>query len=227
MKVTVVAIVLCLAAQIAALPHARIVPGSVKTEPIQAFGATQLTKLDSERFDVELPSATQLTSVVLLRDPQTGLFWWTYQPRQSGSVGDFGESFLRTSITCTSHDEIVNWRSAASPPRLWILKSSEHFPSMSDGRAHALASLENAHGELKTRWSESFREVDLARALPPDFLLLRNSAAPARATELRKVTNKDVHWAVLLDGPNGDSAILSLNDKYELISAKVVPRDHP
>jgi hypothetical protein len=64
----------------------------------------------------------------------------------------------------------------------------------------------------------------LARILPPDFYLLKYSDGPAPALVLRTVTNNSGQWIVALDGPNGDSAVVTLNDKYEVINAKVVPR---
>ncbi len=200
----------------------QIVPGSLKSESVEAYRASQLTKLHSEQFQIVTQPGGHLMNVALLYSPSTKLFWWSYQAAPAGSGNDNGPTFLKTSITCVSTGEIVNWRWAASPPRLWILRSSEHYGSMAAGRERVLALLKG--GELKAWWSQSFREVDLTSALPHDFLYLKGSASPVPGPKLRNVTEMDDKWLIVLDGPNGDSAVVSVNHNYKLIGAKVVPK---
>jgi hypothetical protein len=57
-------------------------------------------------------------------------------------------------------------------------------------------------------------------SLDRDFLFRKNIANPVGPT-LNSVNRVGNEWHIVEDGPNGGSAVIALNDKYEVLSVKV------
>jgi len=93
---------------------------------------------------------------------------------------------------------------------------------MEDCQASALRTLNSRLHEVDLGFVKDYRIIGLQ--LKPDFVFSKSTASPALQPQLRSVTRSVDKWQLVLDGPNGDSAIVLLNDHCEVVSVSIIPR---
>ena len=103
-------------------------------------------------------------------------------------------------------------------PSLWIRKIAEHRPSMEDGLASVLRTLE-VYGTAASD-IPPYQEVNLAPALYPGFLYKRDTEAVGVTAHLREVALDENRWKIWLNGPNGDIALVLLSDAFKIVPAQ-------
>lgn len=140
--------------------------------------------------------------VVMLHDPETGLFWWCYRIVESGADPHSVQGVVQDSILYITDDKIVGF--LYSTPNLWVRESTEHFASIEAGEASVLAELKNRSKQVEEGTSSWFVPINVARLLGPEFLHLKGSASPVPEPKLQQVTRKEGHWRLTLKGPNKD-----------------------
>lgn len=206
--------------------HVRVAAGSEMSARVAVVKNGGQAKVDSKGFvaDVSLaPGKGESYDVLMLRDPSTGLFWWAYAPHMESPLG-VADRLLKNSVVDFTDTKVVAFSFHHPPASLWIRESREHCANMQEGQIYALRSLDKKQGEVDLGFIKGYQIVDLWKPLGGDFVYPKSIASPSSVPALRTVTKTPDAWQVVLDGPNGDSALVSLNDKYELIGAKVIPK---
>jgi len=99
------------------------------------------------------------------------------------------------------------------------------YSSLAEGQAKVLGMLDRERGNVSSSKLDSLREIEIGKSLPFTFYSLDGNSNFMLGPKLREVLPADRGWEVTLDGPNRDRAIVLLNDNYDVISSKVVPRD--
>jgi hypothetical protein len=205
----------------------QVVEGSTRSKSVHLVQGKRTINIETEEFKVKALDGSRnerLNRVLLLYQKESHLCWWNVsnaQNDESASGRPVIDGLLDSSLLYVAEDEVVNVRWLPSPPRLWIVKG-RYCSSIQDARAQAVATLGDRQ-RLRNWSSEVSRELELWRALPDDFFQLKNSASPSEP-KLRELTKSGEQWQVTLVGPNGDTAVVLLNNKFELVSAKVLPR---
>ena len=82
-----------------------------------------------------------------------------------------------------------------------------------------MTTLKKKSREIQLGTIEWFHGVNVAKALGPNFLILKGSASPFPEPKIREVSKRDGEWHIILDGPNDDSAEVVMSDDYQVISA--------
>jgi len=204
----------------------RIIKGSIHQQPRIVVKEALNVEIRQQSFQasVVVPGGTKPSQldVGMLYDPGSGLFWWHYlliEPGQSGEIDRFltNSTFyiLDTRIVC------FMYRSGF----LWVGESTAHFPSLAEGQSNIVDTFKTRRREISSGTLSAFRKVDIGRSLPFTFSELSGNSNPLIEPKLRAVSRVNGEWRLVLDGPNGDSAIVHLNDQYEQTGSKVVPRD--
>lgn len=197
--------------------HVKLVPESVKSSTFEVQTESEKVRVERRILDVQMETANHQTvteNVLMFYDPGSKLFWWAHSlPLQHQPVPKDAVMFL------TNSKFIMFWNGWISTGKMVILESSERASTMDEGQEKALRTLEDRHADVEGgKFLQEYKHIDLT--LDSDFLFKKNVAnliGPA----LRAVSRVGSKWQIVEDGPNGDSAIIALNDKYEVQSVKV------
>jgi len=179
------------------------------------------------QVEIHLPKEQTVTWYVsMLYDAKTKLFWWNSDSVAVASARrNLGISALlpRDSKVCLTDSKFVLfWNGWIAGDSIFIRESSEHYSSFDEGQAHVLEVLETRRGEIEAgKFLHQYKEVKFS-GLSKDFLY-KKDVANAIGPELRDVTQIGDEWHIVEDGPNGGSATIALNDKYEVQSVKIEP----
>src|SRR6185503_753867 len=178
--------------------------GRIQSSSMQVKKNGQPVQLDLQDMQVTMPFADGTSGkaeIILLHEPRSGLFWWTYQALDPTQSSEGVAAFQSTSVICVTEEKIVVFK----------------------GRNSVLATLKKTSKEIETGSVEWFRGTNVAKAVGYDFLHLKGNASPFPGPKLKDVTRKNGQWHLTLDGPNKDSAELVLGEDYQLISAVRLP----
>jgi len=217
-----------LAASLLPLPqtaHVEEIRGSVVCNSVQWSQDEQKIKIEMKDVQVRItaPSgAVKVVEILALYDPQTKLFSWTFQHVDQASPGQLAKTFSSEAVLYRTSTELIAFHGGLY---LQITASSNHAANLSEGLRQVVVGLDEGRIKVDTDLPNGTILLNLGKELSPSFVHLRNSPAVFPLPKLRGVTKSDNRWRVVLDGPNGDSAVLILNDKYEVISSEVLPRD--
>jgi hypothetical protein len=158
----------------------------------------------------------QLVDILMLHDPQTGLFMWRYQSPDADHPGNMVQELQTDSAVFIQLGKLVEFRWIA--PSLWVRKTAERHPTMADGLASVLGII-RANG-IPTVDTPPYQEVNLASALDVHFLYKLGTDGMGVRPHLREVALGENRWKISLNGPNGDTASVLLSDKFEIIPAQ-------
>ena len=156
-----------------------------------------------------------LVDILLLRDPETGLFLWRFQGASAGDPGNMIQTLRADSAIFVQDGKLLEFRWMT--PSLWIRRIAEKRSTMEDGLAGVLRTLE-AYGTSASD-IPAYQELSLAPPLDT-FFLYKLGQDPSVTAHLREVTFHQGQWKIVLDGPNGDVASVLLNEKLEIIPAQ-------
>ena len=162
------------------------------------------------------PVGQRLADILMLRDPETGLFLWRYQNADADRPGNMIQELNRDSAIFVETGRLLEFRWIA--PSLWIRRIAARCSNMDEGLAGVLLTLR----AYATAASDipPYQEVNSAPVLDPRFLHKRGTAEPGITAHLRDVNFHEQGWKISLNGPNGDVASVLLSDKMEIIPAK-------
>jgi len=158
---------------------------------------------------------TARAEILMLHDPETGLFWWRYLGVEPGGGSHLVQRPIPDSVLYITDDKVVGF--SYSTPNLWVRESTEHFPTIEAGQASVLAELKNRGKQLEEGTSSWFVPINVASSLGPEFLHLKGSASSFPEPKLQQVTRKEGRWRLTLQGPNKDRVDLVLSDDYKII----------
>ena len=127
------------------------------------------------------------------------------------------------SIIClTTSKFVLFWNGWTSGGRILIRESAERYPSFEKGLQHVLLAIAGKRDDIEAgKFIHAYKEVQFSE-LNRDFLFARNVANRVGPTlrEVRRVANE---WHIVEDGPNGGSAVIVLNDQYQVLKTTILP----
>jgi len=163
---------------------------------------------------------TESGYVVGVYEPKSGEFWWRYEVRNPSVVSGPIERMKEQVRFYRADSRLVSFQ--ANGRFLAIRESAEHVNGLPDGMSGALASLQASLGEIESGAKEWFTLVDLSR-LGRDFFLRLDNAATLDPPAVKSVSLSARRWAVTLEGPNRDAAVVTLDDKYAVVDVRRLP----
>ena len=205
--------------------HAEIVLDSVKSATFEVRSELGHTRVESRvlQVRVELPNDTSsILDVSMLYDSQSKLFWWQADPTPSiHQSKDISQTLPPNSlIFLTGSKFVMFWNGWGSAGRILVRESCERQLSMNEGQLEVLRVLEERRGDIQAgKFLHEYKEIPFT-GLDRDFIVSKY-AAINRGLKLRDVSRVSNNWQIVEDGPNGGSAVIMLNDRYDIASVKV------
>lgn len=207
--------------------HVQVTPGSVESGAIEVCKGSGKVSVQARKFQVriQLPSQKIATrDVSMLYDPANKLFWWGTEPLASVSKDSSTAVFLPSnSVICLTDSAFVMfWNGWVSTRQIFVRESSEHYPSLDVGQAHVLRVLEDRRSDIDAeRFIHEYKRI-LFKDLDRDFLEGKYSAISVGPT-LSDVRRVGDDWQITEEGHYGRTALITLNDKYEVIKTTLLP----
>jgi hypothetical protein len=207
----------------------RIVPESFRSRKVEVRKGVHKIHLESREAEVEIKLSNEKTVtwyVSMLYDPQTRLFWWNSDSLSAASARrNLGIPALlpRDSVICLTDSKFVMfWNGWVGGASIFIRESSEKYSSMDEGQSHVLQVLEARRPDIEGgNLIHQYKEVKFP-GLNRDFLY-KKYVANAIGPTLKDVTEVGGEWHVVEDGPNGGSALIVLNNKYDVLKTTILP----
>ena len=154
----------------------------------------------------------RLADLLLLRDPETGLFMWRYQHADLDHPSNMIEKLQTESAVFIQSGTLKEFRWTA--PFLCIRRIAEHHASMEDGLASVLRTLQ-VYGTSASD-IPPYQKVNLGHAVDLGFMY----GPRGERADLGKVVPDENRWKILLKGPNGDTALVVLSDEFKIVPAQ-------
>lgn len=207
----------------------QITPESVKSRSFDVRKGSDKVLVESREFQVrvELPShKAAMLHVSMLYDPGSKLFWWYIDSVAAATARQkLGIPVLfphHGVIRLTESKFILFWNGEFSGDYIFVLESAEHYSSMDEGQVHLLHMLQGRLGDIDSgKPIHEFKRIEFP-GLDKDFLFAKNSAFYV-GPKLKDVKRIGHEWQITEDGPNGGSALIVLNDQYEVIKTTLLP----
>jgi hypothetical protein len=155
--------------------------------------------------------------LLVMREPQTGVYWWTYQ--EAGSGGSAAPAWEHT-VFFTA-DRGVGFM--FETPFLLVRETQGRAATLAAAQEAAIADLQRNIQAVRDGSLAWGREINVTAKVGRDFLFLKNSASPVPQPGVASVARAGAGWEVRLEGPNKDAAILTLDERYEITGVRREP----
>ncbi len=196
----------------------RVAGDSVHTGTIQLPTDSGQLEVQFREFQVDAQVTTDKAvhgPVLMIYESRSGLFWWIAEPPEPKGGAALSARFLELARAYINESNLVVFLFRA--PRLGVRASSEHAGNLDEAQNRVINVLNNLHPALEDETLEWFREIDLQNALTSDFFYLRDAESPFPSATLSSVSRQNNEWKIVLHGPNGDHAIIRLDENYRFI----------
>ncbi len=196
----------------------RVVDDSARTSTLAAVtsgGKSEVQVREMRASMTASGAAPKLFDVLVLYDPQSGLFWWSYRATSDQDSTNTTDDFSAASKVFIGDGAIVVF--SFYSPTLWVRQSSDRQSGLDQAQATALAGLASLGTAAGDGSAQLFKRVDLKGSLDADFFYRKNSASRFPSATLSSISRQGQQWRVVLNGPNGDRAIMVLDDQYSLV----------
>jgi hypothetical protein len=154
----------------------------------------------------------------MLYDRETKLFYWQsyglypgYGPEGDANLAD---QWLRSTIIYVASDQMAIFELSFIGD-VGIIVSTQRENSLSQGKATAIRSVES---QTATPFPRS-KMVTSRKQLPPGFF--KQCITDVNMPSIQSVERQTNGWQVTFAAQNGNTATLSLDDAYNLISTKI------
>ena len=111
------------------------VEGALQSKSIQVTKDGQRVQAELQNVQLTIPfpnGKIGQADIVMLHEPQSGLFWWRYQAIEPGHFAStWAEDFLSSYKVYITEDKIVVF--TFSRPFVWVRESSEHCSTLAEG----------------------------------------------------------------------------------------------
>lgn len=200
---------------------ARVLSERAVTVPMRVLKDGQTVKPELRNATVSIRSAggkETKANVLVMREPQSGAYWWTYQ--QTLAAGNEEQPAWDQTVYFTG-DKAVGF--TFSRPYLEVREISGRQPTLDAAQQAAVADLQKNIGAIHDGSATWGREISVVGKLGRDFLSLKDSAAFFPQPKVTAVKRMARGWEVTLEGPNRDTAVLTLDDQYQITGVKREP----
>jgi hypothetical protein len=221
-----VAMVNCATAS-AQTPRVQLESGSVHTSRIEAIHNGKKISLQFRSILVrtDSPGAKSAESAVqMIYDPESKLFEWRSFPAYTGYDAELeAKRFAKDSFVFLAADRLVVFLPLIFQLQVSVWESTEHYDSMDRGQDSTLRFFEEHRAAADAPWNARSKTVDLMKEIPRDFMAQCYSAMmiPPKIEELRR---SEKLWIFKMTGPNANSAEVSVDDAFETVATKLIPR---
>lgn len=201
-----------------------VVEGTLQNSIAIAWKVNDPLSLDtrSAELRISFPSGKLAYQLInMAYDPSSRLFLWRYTDIEPGSKLADVQKLQEAYNLQLTRDKIVGFTCSWST--VSIVESGDRFASMEEGQSNIIRSIKSNPQATRNAWHQLLHQIDLRPLLGNDFVLLRGSASPFPMPTLRDVKRKDGQWELLFDGPNKDSAKITLSDDYRILGVKHFP----
>ena len=154
--------------------------------------------------------------VVMLHEPDNGMFSWCYQTSLGDTPGDISALFLKESVIYLTDDRIVVFR--LDSRTLWVRDSTGRYSTLDEGQAKLLGTLAHSQGEIAGR-PNLFQEVNLTELMDSDVFEPTFGESPFPDYKLRSVARQQEGWLLLIEGTHHDLVDVQLDNDYQLVGA--------
>jgi len=158
----------------------------------------------------------------MLYDPRSKLFWWQADPIPSiHQTTSISQMLPHNSLIFLTRSKFVMfWNGWGSAARIFIRESSEHYSSLDEGQTNVFHVLGDKRGDLQAgRFLHEYKEVAFL-GLDRDFIDSKYEAVN-RGLKLKDVSRVGARWQIIEEGPNGGSATIVLDEKYQVIKTSL------
>jgi hypothetical protein len=206
-------------------PHVRLESGSVHASKIEAIRDDKKISLQfrSIRVQTDFPGATSgKCAVQMIYEPASKLFEWrSFQTYEGYDAELEAKQFANNSFVYLAPDRLVAFLLFPSQVAVW--ESTEHYDSMDRGQESVLRFFEEHRATADALRNTRSKTVDLMKEIPRSFMEQCYNAMQMlpRIEESRRHGNQ---WIFRITGPNGNSAEVSLDDAFEVVATKLIPR---
>ena len=156
--------------------------------------------------------------VLVIREPQSGVYWWTYQEAGGGAIGA-APAWEHTVYFTADRGVAFTFET----PFLVVRESQARESTLAAAQAAAVADLQRNIQAVRDGSAAWGREVNVTAKVGRDFLYLKDSAAFFPQPKITAVRRMGAGWEVTLEGPNRDVAILTLDERYEITGVRREP----
>lgn len=201
---------------ITASAEVRILKNSARALTAPALRDGKAVRANVREVQVTLQNAASKGDVLIAMDPQSGLYWWKYQISRPELTGGSADRFLSEYVLSFTGDKAVAFTFLT--PTLYVREVRGAAKDMTAVQELVLAELDRVKKPLDMWAQEQFTEVEAGRALGNDFLRPAGSASELPGPVVAAVAHTAGRWEVTLKGPNGDFAVLKLDENYKLLN---------
>jgi hypothetical protein len=173
------------------------------------------------RVDLALPPEAGESgpgAITTVFEPTTGLWWWKSEKLNSASTTSSIARVRNEYVFYLAADKLISFAMLNSD--LLLKESTDHATDLRSAMAKAAAAFTAKRQEIRRggEYGLSTR-VDLS-GLGRDFFTLKNSVFSPNPPRVGRVSLAAGRWDVLLQGPNGDSVIVTLDQSYKLLGTR-------
>lgn len=159
-------------------------------------------------------------NVLILRDSKTGLIWWEHhwQRTHAAAVEASPEDLLKHYRIYLDTDSIVGFRLDGT--RLYVRESKEKEPSVGDVQRKIGELFAKRIKKIHEDPDEDRREIQLLKALGRSFFAGTKLVAQWRPSKLVNIEKTASGWIIMLEGPDGENASVTLNLDFQVQGVK-------
>ena len=160
--------------------------------------------------------------VITIFEPETQLFWWTYEWCREDEREDHIEDFGRRFTIITSETEMLALEMLAVPPSIWYRRSTEKVESLEAGEALALRAIEQMVQDGNGLPLARLQSISLHGKLPPAFFFQPHHPMPPLEARIHTVDSTADGWVISILGREERAAEVELDSSMALRSVREV-----
>lgn len=192
---------------------------ALRTATFSLPAASGAVSAEAAVFHVRDAAATY--EVAIVREPQSGLTWWTSRDVRYSSGVDYLldlPSHLKptTAAAVLADDGIVVASLVAFHPIIYIERATLRFESLEDAVSKARQLIATGDPSALHR-ALTTRSVTLDQQLRQDFMLPAGASGGGPGPTIDRFVHTADGYEITLAGPNGDFVDISLSDGFEVV----------
>lgn len=147
--------------------------------------------------------------------PQSGLFWWRFNPDGTRSESDLTlSSRNRAWFLYWSAEEIIAFRLIGGT-RIAFVRSREKYPTI-DAAYKDIAETLDSSDSLKG-FLPKLQEISLSEYIPWGYFRRPRDASLRTFGEIKDVVQRDSTWEIEIIGYENSRAVIKLNQDFEVV----------
>lgn len=166
--------------------------------------------------------------LVMLRDPKTGLFWWTLTPQYDPVTLDRARNEAKAIFFAENRNQLVGFRLLGY--NLVAQSSDMHAASMAAGEKRICSGVKTqlmSWPPATTLASPTYAEFDVVERLGWRFVSRTNDARPGLPATISRIEWEKGRWVVDVRNTVGDVGRFEISPELKLLYAVFQPAPEP